>query len=348
MKKNIFIKSLVFLMGFYSCNLPPPPPGMHDTSNTLEYILQMEVGWIKFILLTMLVLSVFFVIIIIKALIKTVLWSWDKIVDFLHNQITKKIWSKKFSIAFWVGIFYFFGGFFAEKLDDATSYWEQHYKNRTKESEPTLADDIRYQAYIKKLSLHTSDWERSVILEGLDSLSRQIGGKPVDYLMAMNLECSLNPYELHVDRETGQITAASILQFTETGMTEVPGYTMKDIVFACKNRNIKLLVKCYITYMVKQWEIRNRPNMNDGRTIYMIVFCPAAAGKSEDKVLYSMHRESKLEKRYYTKNQGLDGWYTDSKGLILHSKSAKDGNITSREAFLCIKYKEKEVVNKFK
>lgn len=141
-------------------------------------------------------------------------------------------------------------------------------------------------------------------------------------------ECGLKGFEVRKD-----MVAAGWTQLTNNGLAEIKingvQATMPDVIKACRDKNIELIMDLNDVYLVDRWMAQGSPKISGPVDIYLLLFAPKFVGRSPETSVYSGYSNP----NYYM-NAGLDGWKKSSDGKITHSNDQKDGKITVEELAL--------------
>lgn len=172
------------------------------------------------------------------------------------------------------------------------------------------------------------EYTTQIIKKRIGETAVKMGCPSLWFYMAGLGECGLNPYVVRSDK-----VAASWCQLTKAGLTGIKingkQALMFDVIEACKNRDIELIMSLNDAYLIDRWMLQGSPKLNGPVDVYLLLFAPSKVCSPPETILYQGYSNPS----YYL-NAGLDGFKRLPDGRISYSNAQKDGKITVEELAL--------------
>jgi hypothetical protein len=124
-----------------------------------------------------------------------------------------------------------------------------------------------------------------------------------------------------------------LIQYTGTAVDDMnlQGYNNGKKLTKTMLGNMTILEQLdYVKLYFDMHQKHYKRKISDALDMYLCILCPAAVGKDDSFVCYSIEKDAKKGKDHYKKNKSIDGeYYYEKKNLVLKNKA--DGKITRGE-----------------
>ena len=199
--------------------------------------------------------------------------------------------------------------------------------------------------YETELAQKVDPYELEIIKKRTAEMAVKIHSTPLAIYECAWLECGLNPFTVRRDK-----VAAGWIQFTRNGLGGLKyngqNISFDQVLYACKTRNIELMMDLSEIYLIDKFERAKKLPMNNTIDLYLALFAPAYIGAPHQKVVYQG-----VQNASYYLNKGLDGWYVqqtqDNRQQIFRKNAACDGAITVWEIYLALEAKKGQLASRY-